>query len=275
MAKLIPNVVWCWLAGLLLFTLIAVSVSYFLTGYQAEQLNNTLRNQHKQLRQPAPQVPEHSGTILPELQRVDVASLLTQAAKRQHVDLYYQQNSERSDQWLVGITGSYQNAVRFIASILQTQKGSLQHFPFTQTLKWQDNDQNGGKLNWQFLWLTAETPMPSNLNGNPLFKTEFPPVLAEPLKCLRKPDTQSDINVSDWSVVQLLGTQTSPLKKALLQIPGQPVLTLTENSWLASPLMQLRKIEHNYVTFKHWQKEAGCWSAKNLTLSLTQDNNPQ
>lgn len=274
MAKPISNVLWFWVAGLLLFTLMVVTVSYFLTSYRAGQLSNTLKSQHKQMQQPPPQVPEQNN-ILPEPPPVDVASLLTQAARQHHVGLHYQQSPERSEQWLVGISGNYQNTIRFIASILQTQKESLQAFPFTQTLKWQDTDQNGGKLSWQFLWLTAETAMPANLNGKPLFKTEFPPILAEPLKCLSKPDTHSDINVSDWSVVQLLGTQTSPLKKALLKIPGQPLLTLTENKWLTSPLMQLHKIEHSYVTFKHWQKKAGCWSAKSLKLSLTKDNNPQ
>lgn len=275
MVKPLQKVLWCWGASVLVFIFAATAVSYFLTGYEAKQLNSTLQSRYKQLQQPIRQVPEQSEITLPQPPLVDVASLLTQAARQQQVDLHYQQSSERSEQWLVGISGTYQNAIRFIASILQTQRESLQAFPFTQTLKWQDDDPYGGRLNWQFLWLTAKDSTPPDFNVDPLFKTDFPPMLAEPLKCLSKPDIQSDIQINDWASVQLLATQTSPLKKALLNIPGQPSLTLTENNWIASPLMQLQKVGRDYVAFQHWQKEAGCWSAQSQKLFLTKDTNPQ
>ncbi|RUO64676.1 hypothetical protein [Idiomarina ramblicola] len=275
MVKPIQKVLWCWGASVLVFTVVAIAVSYFLTGYQANQLKNTLQSQNRQLQQPAPQIPEAHDTTLPEPPAVDVASLLTQAAKQQQVDLHYQQSPEHSEQWLVGISGTYQNAIRFIASILQTQQESLQAFPFTQTLKWQDGESHRGELSWQFLWLTAKDSAPPDVNGKPLFKTDFPPMLAEPLKCLGKPGILSDIRITDWASVQLLATQTSPLKKALLSIPGQPLLTLTEHDWIASPLMQLQNIKRDHIAFQHWQKEAGCWSAQSRKLFLTKDTNQQ
>lgn len=271
MAKAYKKPLWLWIVAVLIFTTTAIGVSYFLTGYQASQLNERLRMQQEQLQQTVPAVPEQTRPVLTEPPKTDVSTLLTQAARQHHVDLHYQQSPTNAEQWLVGINGTYQNALRLVASIMQAQ----QPFPFTQTLKWQDTGQNIGKLNWQFLWLTAEDFSPSERSDNLLFKSDFPDVIAEPIKCLGQPEQPSEIHISDWSLVQLIATQTSPVKKALLKIPNQPLLTLAESSWIADPLMQLRSVNGEYAEFQLWEKQVGCWSTKPLKLHFTQDNTSQ
>lgn len=269
------NVLWLWGASLFLFTLLTTAVSYFLTVYQAQKLNDTFQSQYRKLNEPVPHVPEVSHTRLSEQQPVDVASLLTQAARQQKVSLHYRQDSQKPEQWLVGVSGGYQNAVNFVATIFQAQRKLQQYFPLTQMLKWQDTEAETGKLSWQFMWVNAESFAPQQAIGSLQFKTDFPQVTAEPLKCLSQPQVHSDITISDWSSVQLLATQTSPLQKALLSMPEQPLLTLSEGEWIASPLMRLQRIHQDYTTFQHWKKAAGCWSAQPVTLYLTQDTNSQ
>lgn len=269
------SVLWLWGAGLLLFTLLTTAVSYFMTVYQAQKLNDTFQIQYQTLSETVPQVPELSPTRLSEQQPVDVASLLTQAARQQKVSLHYQQDPQNPEQWLVGVSGGYQNAAHFVAAIFQAQRNLRQDFPLTQMLKWQDTEAETGKLSWQFMWVSADSFAPQQAIASLRFKTDFPQVTAEPLKCLSQPNVLSDITIGDWSSVQLLATQTSPLQKALLSMPEQPLLTLSERQWIASPLMQLQSVHHDYVAFQHWQKTAGCWSAQPLTLYLTQDTNPQ
>ncbi|WP_404397689.1 hypothetical protein [Idiomarina loihiensis] len=275
MAESFKKPLWLWGSAVLLFTVAAISVSYFLTGYQASQLNEQLRTQQKQLQQSVPGIPELAESVLTEHPETDVSTLLTQAARQNNVDLYYQQSPENAEQWLVGANGTYQNALRLVASIMKAQQGRRQPFPFTQTLKWRDTGENSGKLSWQFLWLSADSSAPSEPSAHSLFKSDFPDVIAEPIKCLGQPEQLSDIRISDWSLVQLIATQTSPVKKALLKIPNQPPLTLTESSWIADPLMQLQDVNGEYAEFKHWQKQAGCWSAKPLKLHLTKDSSSQ
>ncbi|MGM0430559.1 MAG: hypothetical protein ACQEQ2_09715 [Pseudomonadota bacterium] len=275
MAKSLQKALLAWAIALLIFTLLAVLISYYFTGYQAGQLSNTLRNQYQQLQVPLPPIPVEDSAYVPEPSFVDVSSLLTQAAKQQKVDLHYQQDPERSEQWLVGVNGSYQRAVRFVASVMQAQQGATQAFPFTQTIKWQDTDLTSGKLSWQFLWLNVNNETSASINADTLFKTKFPSITAEPLQCLEPPAIQSETQVSDWSLVALLATQTSPQRKALLQLPDRRVITLAENSWIKIPLMQLREIKHEYAVFERWQQYAGCWSAEAVKLRLTKDKKPQ
>ncbi len=275
MAESLKKPLCLWTAVVVLFTAGAIGVSYFLTGYQASQLNGQLRTQQKQLQQTVPEVPEQTGPVLKEHPETDVSTLLTQAARQHNVDLYYQQSPENAKQWLVGVNGTYQNALRLVASVMQAQQEMRQPFPFTQTLKWRDAGENNGKLSWQFLWLSADSPAPSELSAHSLFKSDFPDVIAEPIECLGKPEIKSDTRISDWSLVQLIATQTSPVKKALLKIPNQPLLTLAESSWIADPLMQLQGVNGEYAEFQLWEKQAGCWSAKPLKLHLTKDNSSQ
>ncbi|MDV6316633.1 hypothetical protein [Idiomarina sp. HP20-50] len=275
MADSLRKVLWLWGIGLLLFIVFAIAVSYFLTSYQAKKFNDTLQRQYQTLRESVPRVPELPHSRLSAAQPVNVSSLLTQAARQQKVNLHYQQDARNSEQWLVGVSGDYQSAARFIASVLQAQRNSEQSFPLTQTLKWQDTGAQTGQLSWQFLWVTAAGSKLPEHNSPAVFKTHFPQVIAEPIKCLSKPKAHSEIKISAWSSVQLLATQTSPLQKVLLKIPEQPLLTLTEREWIETPLIQLRSIHPDYATFQHWQKEAGCWSAHSLTLYLTQDTNSQ
>ncbi|MGM0629682.1 MAG: hypothetical protein ACQESI_00755 [Pseudomonadota bacterium] len=274
MAKSLQKALSAWAISLLIFTLLAVLISYYLTGYQAEQLSNTLRSQYQQLQASLPPIPAEDSIDVPEPSFVDVSSLLTQAAKQQKVDLHYQQDSERSEQWLVGVNGSYQRAVRFVASVMQAQQDATQAFPFTQTLKWQDTDLNSGKLSWQFLWLNVNDEASASIDADTLFTTNFPSVTAESIQCLEQPAIQSDIQISDWSLVELLATQTSPQRKALLQLPDR-VITLAENSWIETPLMQLREIRHEYAVFQRWQQYAGCWSSEAVKLRLIKDKKPQ
>lgn len=275
MAESLKKPLWSWIGAVLLFTAGAIGISYFLTGYQASQLNEQLRTQQKQLQQTVPEVPEQTEPVLKEQPETDVSTLLTQAARQHSVDLYYQQSPENAEQWLVGVNGTYQNTLRLVASVMQAQQEMRQPFPFTQTLKWRDTGENNGKLSWQFLWLEAESPAPSELSTHSLFKSDFPDVIAEPIKCLGQPEQPSDIRISDWSLVQLIATQTSPVKKALLKIPNQPLLTLSASSWIADPLMQLQSVNGEYAEFQLWQKQAGCWSAKPLKIHLTKDNSSQ
>lgn len=275
MGESLKKPLWLWIGAVLLFTAGAIGISYFLTGYQASQLNEQLRTQQKQLQQTVPEVPEQTEPVLKEHPETDVSTLLTQAARQHSVDLYYQQSPENAEQWLVGVNGTYQNALRLVASVMQAQQEMRQPFPITQTLKWRDTGGNSGKLSWQFLWLLADSSAPSELSAHSLFKSDFPDVIAEPIKCLGQPEQPSDIRISDWSLVQLIATQTSPVKKALLKIPDQPLLTLAESSWIADPLMQLQDVNGEYAEFKLWQKQAGCWSAKPLKLHLTKDNSSQ
>ena len=275
MAESLKKPLRLWIAVVLLFTAGAIGISYFLTSYQASQLNEQLRKQEKQLQQSVPGVPEQTEPVLTEHPETDASTLLTQAARQHNVDLYYQQSPENAEQWLVGANGTYQNALRLVASIMQAQQEMRQPFPFTQTLKWRDTGENSGKLSWQFLWLTAGSPAPSELSAHSLFKSDFPDVIAEPIECLGKPEMQSDIHINDWSLVQLIATQTSPVKKALLKIPDQPLLTLAASSWIADPLMQLQDVNDEYTEFQLWEKQSGCWSAKPLKLHLTRDNSSQ
>ncbi|WP_417441530.1 hypothetical protein [Idiomarina sp.] len=275
MAESLKKPLWSWIGAVLLFTAGAIGISYFLTSYQASQLNEQLRTQQKQLQQSVPVVPEQAESVVTEHPETDVSTLLTQAARQHSVDLYYQQSPENAEQWLVGVNGTYQNALRLVASVMQAQQEMRQPFPFTQTLKWRDTGENGGKLSWQFLWLEAESPAPSELSTHSLFKSDFPDVIAEPIKCLGQPEQPSDIRINDWSLVQLIATQTSPVKKALLKIPDQPLLTLEESSWIADPLMQLQGVNGEYAEFQFWEKQAGCWSAKPLKLHLTKDSSSQ
>lgn len=275
MDKSLRKVLWLWGVALLAFILAAVAASYFLTGYRVNLLKNTFQQQYQQLQKPIPEFTGLRKTTVTELPEVDVSSLLIQAAKQHNVELHYQQDPQHPQQWLAGVSGNYQSAIRFIVSILQTQKGLQQAFPVTETLQWQDIDQHKGKLSWQFLWLKADDPAVPEINTTPLFKSDFLPIAAVPVKCPGKPDMQSDIEISDWASVQLLATQTLPLKKALLSIPGQPLLELTEENWIAVPLMQLQSINQAYAEFRHWQKEGACWSSQPLKLHLTKDDNPQ
>ncbi|NWO03832.1 hypothetical protein DFO83_104200 [Idiomarina loihiensis] len=275
MAESLTKPLWLWIGSVALFTATAMGVSYFLTSYQASQLNEQLRTQQKQLQQTVPEVPEQTGPVLKEHAETEVSTLLTQAARQHNVDLYYQQSPENAKQWLVGVNGTYQNALRLVASVMQAQQKVRQPFPFTQTLKWRDTGENSGKLSWQFLWLTAGSPAPSELSAPSLFKSDFPDVIAEPIECLGKPEMQSDIHINDWSLVQLIATQTSPVKKALLKMPDQPLLTLAASSWIAAPLMQLQSVNGEYAEFQLWEKQSGCWSAKPLKIHLTKDNSSQ
>ena len=274
MAKSSHKALLAWAITLLIFTLLAVLISYYFTGYQAGQLNNILRNQYQQLQESLPPIPAEDRVDVPEPSFVDVSSLLSQAAKQQKVDLHYQQDPERSEQWLIGVNGSYQRAIRFVASVMQAQQGATQAFPFTQTLKWQDTDLTSGKLSWQFLWLNANDAASASIDAYTLFKTSFPSITVEPPKCLERPAIKSDIQVSDWSLVKLLATQTSPQRKALLQMPDR-VITLAKKSWIENPLMQLREIKPEYAMFERWQQYAGCWSAETVKLRLTKDKKPQ
>jgi len=272
MAESLKKPLWLWVIGFLLFTLAAIGISYFLTGYQASQLNDQLRKQQQQLQQPVPQVPEQAERVLTKHPKTDVSTLLTQAARQHNVDLYYQQSPDNTEQWLVSINGTYQNTLRLVASIMQVQQGASLAFPFTQTLKWRDTNQHSGKLSWQFRWLTAEHNAPPEFVHKTLFKNDFQDINAEPVKCLGRPKIKSDIRISDWSLVQLTATQTFPVKKALLTIPNQPLLTLNENNWVADPLIQLKDVYDEHAEFQLWQKQAGCWSAEPLKLHLTKDN---
>lgn len=273
MAKSLHKALIVWAMALLIFTLLAVLISYYFTGYQAAQLSNTLRNQYQQLQAPLPPVPAEDSIDVSEPSFMDVSSLLTQAAKQQKVDLHYQQDPERSEQWLVGVNGSYQRAVRFVASVMLAQHDATQAFPFTQTLKWQDTDLTSGKLSWQFLWLNANDSASASIDANTLFKTNFPSITVEPPKCLERPAIKSNIQIGDWSLVKLLATQTSPQRKALLQLPDR-VITLANNNWIENPLMQLREINPGYALFERWQQYAGCWSAETVKLRLTKDKKP-
>ncbi|MGM7448337.1 hypothetical protein ACP7H9_07470 [Idiomarina sp. ST20R2A10] len=275
MAESLKKPLWLWVGVVVLFTVTAIGASYFLTSYQASQLNEQLRTQQKQLQQTVPEVPEQAGPVLKEQPETEVSTLLTQAARQHNVDLYYQQSPENAEQWLVGVNGTYHNALRLVASVMQAQQEMRQPFPLTQTLKWRDARENNGKLNWQFLWLSADSPASSEVSAHSLFESDFPDVIAEPIECLGKPEIQSDIRISDWSLVQLIATQTSPVRKALLKIPNQPLLTLAESRWIADPLMQLQGVNGEYAEFQLWQKQAGCWSAKPLKLHLTKDNSSQ
>ena len=275
MAESLTKPLWLWIGSVALFTATAMGVSYFLTSYQASQLNELLRKQEKQLQRYVPGVPEQAESVVTKHAETDVSTLLTQAARQHNVDLYYQQSPENAEQWLVGVNGTYQNALRLVASVMQAQQEMRQPFPFTQTLKWRDAGENNGKLSWQFLWLPADSPTPSELSSHSLFKSDFPDVIAEPIECLGKPEIKSDTRISDWSLVQLIATQTFPVKKALLKIPNQPLLTLAESSWIADPLMQLQGVNGEYAEFQLWEKQAGCWSAKPLKLHLTKDNSSQ
>ncbi|HAS23633.1 MAG TPA: hypothetical protein DCR51_11015, partial [Idiomarina loihiensis] len=60
MAESLTKPLWLWIGSVALFTATAMGVSYFLTSYQASQLNELLRKQEKQLQRSVPGVPEQA-----------------------------------------------------------------------------------------------------------------------------------------------------------------------------------------------------------------------
>lgn len=265
------KVLMLWGVMLLAISLIAVTLSYWLTTHRADQLTHTLKQHNRQLAQPMPEQPPQAAPAT-EQQPVNVNSYLIRAARQYQVQLHYQHSTEDANQWLVTVTGSVSHALRFVAAVLHDRFDAVTDFPLTQTVTWSDTDTNSGTLNWQFRWFPSYEGFEPEPLATALFKQPPPPLNIDPLVCHSQPPVGKRPSFQTWSDVRLIGTQTLPDKKALLHTQGHPIVELREAQWLRKPLMQLSHIDTDFIVLQHWQETAGCWSATPVTLHLVKDN---
>lgn len=265
------KVLMLWGFALLTISLMALTLSYWLTTHRAHQLTRTLKQQNRQLAQPMPEQPPQAAPAT-EQPPLNVSSYLVRAARQYQVQLHYQQSTDNANQWIVEVSGSVSHALRFVAAVLHDRFDAVTDFPLTQAVTWSDTDTDSGTLSWQFRWLPSDEGFEPEALAKALFKQPPTPLNIDPLVCHSQPPVGKQPSFDNWSGVKLLGTQTLPDKKALLQTPGQPLVELHETHWLRKPLMQLSHVDTDFIVLQHWQENAGCWSATPVILHLVKDN---